>query len=200
MSKQGHNTGPVVADRLKLFIERIEKLIEERIAIQGDIKDVFSEAKAIGYDVGTMRKVIRLRGMDAADRAEQEALLDVYLHALGMIDRVETRLSAGESTRQAAEAEGVSKSTAHRVSQKQNASPDRKNGTGKLDVISPPEVAVLSTHDPETGEITETPDLDTPAGDGAGTGDVTSAPAPAVANYSGDDMPPIPDFLRRVAA
>ena len=65
--------------------ERIEKLEEERKAIGGDIKDVYSEAKGVGYDVKTMRKIISMRAMDAADRAEQETLLDVYKHALGMI-------------------------------------------------------------------------------------------------------------------
>ena len=76
--------GPVNADRLKSFIERIEKLEEERKAIGGDVKDVYSEAKGVGYDVGTMRKIVTLRAKDAADRAEAETLLDVYRHALGM--------------------------------------------------------------------------------------------------------------------
>lgn len=75
---------PVTADRLRSFIERIERLIEERQSIQSDIKDVFSEAKSVGYDVRTMRRIIQLRAQDSADRAEQEALLDTYLMALGM--------------------------------------------------------------------------------------------------------------------
>lgn len=112
MSKTQAST--VVGTRLKSFIERIEKLIEERQAIQGDIKDVFSEAKGVGYDVKTMRKVIALRAMDAADRNEQETLLDVYWHALTQIDRVEARVAGGESIRKAAEAEGMPKSTAIR--------------------------------------------------------------------------------------
>ena len=74
----------VAADRLKSFVERIEKLEEERQAIGGDIRDVYSEAKGVGYDVKTMRKIVSLRSMDAADRAEQETLLDTYKHALGM--------------------------------------------------------------------------------------------------------------------
>ena len=76
--------GPVNAERLKSFIERVEKLLEERAAIGGDIRDVFAEAKGVGYDVKTMRSLVRLRTMDAADRAEQEALLDTYAHALGI--------------------------------------------------------------------------------------------------------------------
>ena len=74
----------ISADRLKSFVERIEKLEEERQALSSDIRDVYSEAKGVGYDVKTMRKVVSLRKMDAADRAEQETLLDVYKHALGM--------------------------------------------------------------------------------------------------------------------
>jgi len=81
---KGHNSGPISADRLKSFVERIEKLEEERKAIGGDIKDVYSEAKGVGYDVKTMRKIVALRQMDAAARAEAETLLDVYRHALGM--------------------------------------------------------------------------------------------------------------------
>ena len=71
--------------KLKSFVERIEKLEEERKAIGGDIKDVYSEAKGVGYDVKTMRKIVSLRSMDAADRAEQETLLDTYKHALGIV-------------------------------------------------------------------------------------------------------------------
>jgi len=86
----GHNSkttkaGPIQAERLNSFIERIEKLEEERKAIGGDIKDVYSEAKGVGYDVKTMRKIVSLRAMDAADRAEAETLLDTYCHALGMV-------------------------------------------------------------------------------------------------------------------
>ncbi|SKA36841.1 Uncharacterized conserved protein, UPF0335 family [Enhydrobacter aerosaccus] len=77
--------GEVAADRLKSFIERIEKLEEERKAIGSDIRDVYAEAKGVGYDVKTMRKIVSLRKMNAADRDEQEALLDTYKHALGMI-------------------------------------------------------------------------------------------------------------------
>jgi uncharacterized protein (UPF0335 family) len=76
--------GPSSADRLKSFVERIEKLEEERHAIGSDIRDVYSEAKGVGYDIKTMRKIVALRKMDSADRAEQETLLDTYKHALGM--------------------------------------------------------------------------------------------------------------------
>lgn len=73
------------AARLKSFIERIERLNEERAAIGQDIKEVFAEAKGTGFNIKIMRQVIRLRKMDAADRAEQEELLDLYQRALGML-------------------------------------------------------------------------------------------------------------------
>lgn len=76
--------GPISADRLKSFVERIEKLEEERAAIGSDVREVYAEAKGVGYDVKTMRKLVALRKLDAADRAEQETLLDVYKNALGM--------------------------------------------------------------------------------------------------------------------
>ncbi|WP_319413367.1 DUF2312 domain-containing protein [uncultured Cohaesibacter sp.] len=79
------NPGGVAADQLRSFIERIERLEEEKKAISDDIKDVFAEAKGNGYDVPTMRACLKLRKQDVNERQEMEALLDLYLHALGMI-------------------------------------------------------------------------------------------------------------------
>lgn len=76
--------GTVAADQLRLFVERIERLEEEKKGIADDIRDVYAEAKANGYDTKTLRQVVRLRKQDSAERQEQEALLDLYLHALGM--------------------------------------------------------------------------------------------------------------------
>ncbi len=77
--------GTVAADQLRLFIERIERLEEEKKGIADDIRDVFAEAKGQGFDTKVMRQVIRLRKRDVAERQEEEALLDLYLHALGML-------------------------------------------------------------------------------------------------------------------
>lgn len=71
-------------DQLRAFVERIERLDEERQTIADDIREVYAEAKANGFDTKTLRRVIRLRKQDSAERQEQEALLDLYLHALGM--------------------------------------------------------------------------------------------------------------------
>ena len=73
----------VAGERLKSFLDRVERLEEEKSTIAGDIKEVFAEAKGEGYDTKTMRKIIRLRKMDKAKRQEEEALLDLYLSALG---------------------------------------------------------------------------------------------------------------------
>ena len=77
--------GGVAADQLRALVERIERLEEEKATVAADIKDVYGEAKANGYDTKILRMVIRLRKQDAAEREEQEALLDLYLHALGMV-------------------------------------------------------------------------------------------------------------------
>jgi len=74
----------IAREQLKSIVERIERLEEEKKALADDIKDVYAEAKANGYDTKTLRKVISLRKQDNAERQEQEALLDLYLHALGM--------------------------------------------------------------------------------------------------------------------
>ena len=79
--------GQVAQDRLRSFIERIERLEEEKTALMADIKEVYAEAKGTGFDPKTMRKVIRLRKMDDSDRQEEEFLLDTYLAALGMLEQ-----------------------------------------------------------------------------------------------------------------
>lgn len=71
-------------DRLRLLIERVERLEEEKKGIGDDIKDVYAEAKAIGYDAKIMRQIVRLRKMKPNDRAEMEAVLDTYKAALGI--------------------------------------------------------------------------------------------------------------------
>jgi uncharacterized protein (UPF0335 family) len=70
--------------QLRSLVERIERLEEDKKAIAGDIKEVYAEAKANGFDTRIVRKVISLRKKDTAERQEEEALLDLYMHALGM--------------------------------------------------------------------------------------------------------------------
>ncbi|PTM40811.1 DUF2312 domain-containing protein [Bosea sp. 124] len=74
---------PVQGDQLKSIVERIERLEEEKKTISDDIKEVYAEAKGNGYDVKVLRKVIAIRKRDANERAEEEAILDLYLQAVG---------------------------------------------------------------------------------------------------------------------
>jgi len=74
----------VARDQLRSIVERIERLEEEKKTIADDIKDVYGEAKANGFDTAVLRKVVAVRRQDQNDRLEQEAIFDTYLHALGM--------------------------------------------------------------------------------------------------------------------
>jgi uncharacterized protein (UPF0335 family) len=76
--------GTVAAEQLRLFIERVERLEEEKKGIADDIRDVYSEAKANGYDTKTMRKVVALRRLETHVRQEADALLETYRQALGL--------------------------------------------------------------------------------------------------------------------
>ena len=78
----GHN---VAKEKIKAIIERVERLEDEKKGIADDIKDIYSEAKGNGFDVKALRTIVRMRKQDADERAEQEAVLEVYLAALGMI-------------------------------------------------------------------------------------------------------------------
>lgn len=75
----------VAANQLRAFIERIERLAEEKQTIQDDIKEVYAEAKGTGFDTKAIRAIIRLRKKDKAEREEEEAILDLYMASLGMV-------------------------------------------------------------------------------------------------------------------
>jgi uncharacterized protein (UPF0335 family) len=83
-AKKASETPGVAADRLRSLIERVERLEEEKKALANDIKDIYVEAKSAGFDTTVMRILVRLRKMDPTDIEEQETLLKVYQHALGM--------------------------------------------------------------------------------------------------------------------
>ena len=85
-------------DQLKAFIERIERLEEEKKAISDDIRDVYAEAKGNGFDVKALRTIVRLRKQDVDERKEQEAMLETYMHALGMLN-VDARSAAAAPAR-----------------------------------------------------------------------------------------------------
>lgn len=75
----------IAAEHLRAFVERIERLNEEKAGLTSDIRDVFAEAKGNGFDTKALRKIIAFRKMDQAQRAEEEAILDLYLQAMGMM-------------------------------------------------------------------------------------------------------------------
>ena len=78
------DVGGIAGDTLRSYIERIERLEAEKTALTADIREIFSEAKGNGFDVKIMRQIVRLRRMDRDDRLEQEELLAIYQHAMGM--------------------------------------------------------------------------------------------------------------------
>jgi uncharacterized protein (UPF0335 family) len=159
---------PVSPDRLKNFFDRIERLEEERKAIGGDIRDVYAEAKGVGYNPTIMRKVVMLRRMDEADRDEQQNLIDTYMHALESIDRAEARIANGESMRGAAKAEGIPSSTLHRKVSRNG----EKSGNG-----TPP-------HDPETADLRDALNLAPDSAPVNAGGNTPPAEAPETATKS----------------
>ncbi len=82
-------TGGVTAGQLRAYVERVERLEEDKAALMADIREVYAEAKGNGFDVKTMRQIVRLRKLDSAERVEQEELLDLYKRALGMAPDME---------------------------------------------------------------------------------------------------------------
>lgn len=198
--------GPVSAERLKSFVTRVEKLDEERTAINGDIKDVLSEAKGVGYDVPTIRRLITYRKLDAADRAERDSLDAVYRHALGMaIDAV---TNGDMSLREAAKAHGVSKSSIHRglavpeVSREMVADDLGEIGPEEIKAKTPPASFMPSSE--AWQEITSVREAHHAAIEAAREArrqqrqrerEHTSS----LSAITADDMPALPPFLRRVA-
>jgi len=84
----------VAQDHLRSFVERVERLHEERKSIADDIRDIFVEARSHGFDVPALKAVIKLRAMDQNEREERETLVDLYLNALGMSSRVQAHEEA----------------------------------------------------------------------------------------------------------
>ena len=90
------DVGGVAVERLKSFIERIERLEEEKSALSGDIKEVYAEAKGTGFEPKIMRQIIKIRKMDKEEVDEEESLLDLYKRALGMMPEADMETRAAE--------------------------------------------------------------------------------------------------------
>jgi uncharacterized protein (UPF0335 family) len=82
----GNGIAQTAKDQLRSFVERIERLEEEKAALAGDIRELYAQAKSTGFDTKALRTVIRLRKQDASERRDQEAVLATYMHALGMLE------------------------------------------------------------------------------------------------------------------
>ena len=95
-------TGNLARDHLRAFIERIERLEEEKATLMEDIREVYAEAKGTGFDPKIMRQVVRIRKMEPDQRQEQEYVLDTYLSALGMLEQSGANDSAAEANPHAA--------------------------------------------------------------------------------------------------
>ncbi|MEM7652665.1 MAG: DUF2312 domain-containing protein [Pseudomonadota bacterium] len=80
------DVGGIAGEQLRSYIERIERLNDEKANIAADIKEVFAEAKGMGFDPKIIRQILKLRTMDASDRQEQEELLELYMRAIGMVE------------------------------------------------------------------------------------------------------------------
>ena len=90
------DVGGVAVERLRSFIERIERLEEEKRALSGDIKEIYAEAKGTGFEPKIMRQLIKIRKMDKDEHDEQESLLDLYKRALGMLPEAGPSAQAAE--------------------------------------------------------------------------------------------------------
>jgi uncharacterized protein (UPF0335 family) len=90
------DVGGIAGERLKSFIERVERIEEEKRALAEDIKEVYAEAKGVGFDVKIMRQIVKIRKMDQDELDEQETLLDVYKRALGMLPDFASESKAAE--------------------------------------------------------------------------------------------------------
>lgn len=95
-------TGNLAREHLRAFIERIERLEEEKATLMEDIREVYAEAKGTGFDPKIMRQVVRIRKMEPDQRQEQEYVLDTYLSALGMLEQSGANDSAAEDAQHAA--------------------------------------------------------------------------------------------------
>ncbi|MEM6664776.1 MAG: DUF2312 domain-containing protein [Pseudomonadota bacterium] len=89
-------TGSFAREQLRAFVSRIERLEEDKQAIADDLKEVYGEAKGMGFDTKTLRTVIRLRKQEQSERQEQQAILDLYLQALGMLPEFEDGAGGSE--------------------------------------------------------------------------------------------------------
>lgn len=174
----GHNG--IAGDELRQFIERIERLEEEKRSLGEDIKEVYAEAKGRGYDTKTIRKIVALRRKSEQERAEEAATLDLYMHALGML--ADTPLGRAAIRRDFSAELG-----AHF---KEVAESGRLTGISRLEVCG----EVVYERDPRQIDLEEAIAAadDVPAGDGD-DGDGAAAVEAQAPSYEFPELPPVLD-------
>jgi uncharacterized protein (UPF0335 family) len=85
-ASSSNSVAQLAKDQLRSYVERIERLEEEKAALAGDIRDLFAQAKSSGFDTKALRTILKLRKQDATERRDQEAVVATYMHALGMLE------------------------------------------------------------------------------------------------------------------
>lgn len=197
--------GTVAADHLRAFIERIERLEEEKKTLADDIKDIYAEAKGTGFDTKAIRAIVKLRKKDQAEREEEEAILDTYMAALGMLPLFDTDRSYAdakgrtESGPEVQVRDEVASSGAERT-EGCYGTPARSVSDEILSA-NPPSASAPHTGlssfpehevDASSGSIQSPAPTSSQAGDSAGEGVLPLSPA----THSDDD---VPAFLKRAA-
>lgn len=212
-------SAPVAADRLKAFVERIERLREERAAITTDEREVFNEAKSAGFDTKAMRKVIQRRATDPAALDEMDALIELYEGALGGKGAAAEALRAGATIREAARAGGISTGAAAALARVQKtreiehsestagetqAQLPRAGGDPPPTAAAPPAVdpdpaaGASARKDEERPVASVSPPAPIATHAGPGT-PATGSLSPTAAAVMAADQGPIPAFLDRRA-
>ena len=203
--------GTVAADHLRAFIERIERLEEEKRTIADDIKDIYAEAKGTGFDTKAIRTIIKLRKKDQAEREEEEAILDTYMAALGMLPLFDTDRSYADAkgdfvtTSNASVSKASSAKTADFVTTPSASAPhtglssfpehevDASSGYDRVAQVEAGSHPPVPVSNPAPATILQSPaPTSSQAGDSAGEGVLPLSPA----THSDDD---VPAFLKRAA-
>lgn len=180
-------------EHLKSFIERVERLLEEKDALTSDIREVYAEAKGQGFDTKTMRQVVALRKMETADRQEQEAMRELYMSALGML--ADTPL--GQAAMNAAKP--------YKAPRKTKPLPPHDPDTGEVIEQGIPKpateaAAVASEDDTEGQKVPAESDYradDAESGDGMASAPMHANVSEGVTGGESAALPELPAFLRR---
>ena len=180
--------------RLKSIADRIERLMDERDGLASDIRDLFAEAKGVGYVPKVLRKAITRKRMDASKRDEEDAILELYEDALGSVGKAVAAVRAGSTWKEAAEEHGVPRATLARAVAVSKRQAQSRNDTGDATLLVLPgesNIEDATPHGHSFPRASQTEAIPEP----------TVSPAPDGGAGTGTcDSGPIPSFLRRQKA